>query len=192
MDARNVTALREALAGSPLLEATRGFAGALRSAVTRRSARGLLLVGSAGYEPWHLAAHLDDEAAWSQVPQLAPSLIRHQLPWPDAPGHLRHGLDRLAAARRGETVLVVTPEAAEADLLERVQDARRGGATVLALAPEDGELAGLAHQQLTVESAEEPAFDLVQHLVGAAAGERPRTLLARLARQLGGEPAQRW
>jgi hypothetical protein len=200
MDAMRVSALREALAGSPLLEATRGFAGALRAAVTGRTARGLLLVGSAGYEPWHLAAHLDDEAAWSRVPQLAPELIRHQPVGADAPAHLRHGLGRLAAARRGQTVLVVTPEPAGAGLLERVADARRGGATVLALAGGDRELAGLAHERLLVEQPEDAGFgpegfDLVQHLVSAAAGEPPRSLparLARLARQFGGESAQRW
>ncbi|MFE0461995.1 hypothetical protein ACFW1A_22375 [Kitasatospora sp. NPDC058965] len=192
MDATSVGALRQALAGSPLLEATRGFAGALRTAVTGRTARGLLLVGSAGYEPWHLAAHLDEEAARSGVPQLAPELVRHRPAAPGAPAHLRQGLDRLTAARRGQTVLVVTPDPAGAPLLERVADARRGGATVLALAAGDRELADLAHERLTVDRAVDDGFDLVQHLVSTAAGEPPRSLLARLARQFGGEPAQRW
>ncbi|MFE9427980.1 hypothetical protein ACFYNO_34065 [Kitasatospora sp. NPDC006697] len=187
MDVSGVSELRAALAGSPLLDATRSFAGALRGAVTRRTARGLLLVGPAAHEPWHLAAHLADEAAWSEVPQLAPSLIRHQ---PDRPG----GLDRLSAARRGETVLVVTPEASGGALLERVADARRGGAVVLALEAGDPELAALAHDRLTVEDQDGPGFELVQHLVSAAAGERARarTRLARLVRQLSVEPAKRW
>ncbi|PYC77855.1 hypothetical protein C7C46_17860 [Streptomyces tateyamensis] len=195
MDAKSVGALRQTLAGSPLLDATRGFAAALRAAVTRRTARGLLLVGSTGYEPWHLAAHLDEEAAWSGVPQLAPRLVRHQPTALGTPAHLRLGLDDLAAARRGQTVLVVTPQAAGTPLLERMADARRGGATVLALAGADPQLTGLAHQQLTVDQVPDEGFDLVQHLVSAAAGEPARTLpgrLARLARQLGGEPAQRW
>jgi hypothetical protein len=192
MDAKTVGALRQALAGSALLDATRGFAGALRASVTRRTARGLLLVGPAGYEPWHLAAHLDEEAAWSRVPQLAPQLIRHQPAVPGAPAHLRQGLERLTAARRGQTVLVVSPQPAGAPLLERVADARRGGATVLALAAADPELTGLAHERLTVDRAAEDGFDLVQHLVSTAAGEPPRSLLTRLARQFGGEPAQRW
>ncbi|MCX4749443.1 hypothetical protein OG455_28700 [Kitasatospora sp. NBC_01287] len=198
MDVTRVGALREVLSGSPLLDATRSFAGSLRRAVTRRSAHGLLLVGSAGYEPWHLAAHLDDEAAWAQVPGLAPVLIRHQAPASGTPAQLRHDLRRLTEAGRGETVLVVTPQAAGDALLERVHDARRGGATVLALAAGDPELAGLAHESLTVESPEEPGFDLVQHLVSAAAGEPPRSRLAalgglsRLARQFTTEPVNRW
>ncbi len=193
MDAMRVTALAARLAGSGLLDATRTFAGSLHGSVTRRSARGLLLVGAAAHEPWHLAAHLDDEASWSDVPLLAPALLRHQVP-ADAPPHLRHGLDRLAGARRGETVLVVTPVAAGAELLERVRDARRGGATVLALEAGDRELAALAHESLTVESAEQPGFDLVQHLVSAAAGERRRapSRFARLVRQFTTEPVNRW
>ncbi|MBB4922976.1 hypothetical protein [Kitasatospora kifunensis] len=199
MDVTRVSALREVLSGSPLLDATRDFAGSLRTAVTRRTARGLLLVGTSRYEPWHLAAHLGEEAAWSQVPELAPTLIRHQVP-PEAalPAQLRHDLRRLAAAGRGETVLVVSPEAAGERLLERVRDARRGGATVLALEAGDPELATLAHERLTVDSPEEPGFDLVQHLVSAAAGERPRSRIAglaklsRLARQFTTEPVNRW
>ncbi|MGF1427329.1 hypothetical protein [Kitasatospora sp. LaBMicrA B282] len=196
MDVTRVSGLRELLAGSPLLDSTAAFAGSLRRAVTRRSARGLLLVGSAGYEPWHLAAHLDDEAAWAGVPELSPTLVRHRAT--AAAGgseRLRHGLPRLAAAGRGETVLVVTPEPARPALLERVADARRGGATVLALAAGDPELGRLAHENLTVESPEEPGFDLVQHLVSAAAGERRpgrRSGLARLVRQFSMEPVNRW
>ncbi|MEY9948954.1 hypothetical protein [Kitasatospora sp. GAS1066B] len=201
MDVTRVSALREVLSGSPLLDSTRSFAGSLRRAVTRRSACGLLLVGSPDYEPWHLAAHLDDEAGWSQVPSLAPTLIRHQVPGTaNAPPQLRHDLRRLAAAGRGETVLVVTPQAPGDALLERVHDARRGGATVLALAADAPELAELAHESLTVESPDEPGFDLVQHLVGAAAGERPRPWsrlagpagLARVVRRFTAEPVDRW
>ncbi|MFF3112119.1 hypothetical protein ACFVSN_23335 [Kitasatospora sp. NPDC057904] len=132
MDAVRVSALRERLAGTGWLEAVGGFAGALRRSVSRRGAGELLLVGTEAYEPWHLAAHLDDEAAWSDVPRLAPTLLRHG-PTAGAPAHLAHGLGRLSGARRGATVLVVAPRAVGAPLLERVLDARRGGATVLAL-----------------------------------------------------------
>ncbi|MFI9272564.1 hypothetical protein ACIGXM_17820 [Kitasatospora sp. NPDC052896] len=193
MDAMKVSALREALAGSELLRTTRAFAGSLRGSVTRRSARGLLLVGTAAHEPWHLAAHLDDEAAWSGVPGLAPALIRHRVPV-DAPAHLRHGLPRLADAGRGETVLVVAPDRAGDGLLERVADARRGGATVLALEAGDRELVGLAHESLTVPAADESGFDLVQHLVSSAAAEsrRAESRLARLLRQFTVAPVSRW
>ncbi|WP_030258814.1 MULTISPECIES: hypothetical protein [Streptomyces] len=186
MDAVRVSALRERLTGTGWLEAVGGFAGSLRRSVERRGAAGLLLVGTEAYEPWHLAAHLEDEAAWSAVPRLAPTLLRHRPP-AGAPAHLAHDLRRLAEAGRGATVLLVAPEAAGAPLLERVHDARRQGATVLALdgaaAAEPGDLGGLAHERLAVGTAAEEPFDLAQHLVSAAAGHPPghRTALNRLA-----------
>ncbi|WP_371516746.1 hypothetical protein [Kitasatospora sp. NBC_01300] len=201
MDAVRVSALRQHLVGTGWLEAVGGFAGSLRRSVSRRGAGELLLIGTEAYEPWHLAAHLADEAAWSAVPRLAPTLLRHAPP-PGAPAHLAHGLSRLTGAGRGATVLVVAPEAAGAPLLERVQDARRQGATVLALdgaAPaEPGDLGGLAHERLAVGTTDEEPFDLAQHLVSAAAG-RPRARrtaldrLAELAGRLTAPPAiSRW
>ncbi|GAA2837456.1 hypothetical protein RMN57_12410 [Kitasatospora sp. CM 4170] len=199
MDAVRVSALRERLAGTGWLEAAGGFAGSLRHAVDRRGSAGLLLVGTEAYEPWHLAAHLADEAAWSDAPRLAPTLLRHRVP-ARAPAHLAYGLRRLAAAGRGSTVLVVAPAAAGEQLLERVQDARRGGATVLALDGAAGptELAALAHERLAVGTAEEEPFDLAQHLVSTAAGHSParRSTLARLAdlagRLTAGPTVGRW
>ncbi|WP_371481940.1 hypothetical protein [Kitasatospora sp. NBC_00315] len=197
MDAVRVSALSESLAGTGWIERTRSFAGALRRSVTRRrTAGGLLLVGTARYEPWHLAAHLEDEAAWSDVPRLAPTLLRHRVP-EGAPAHLAQGLRRLAAARRGATVLVVAPAEAGTPLLERLCDARRGGATVLALDTGDRELAGLAHESLTVPGAEDEPFELVQHLVSAAAGAAPARRggaapVARLLRRLTAAPVARW
>ncbi|WP_328957065.1 hypothetical protein [Kitasatospora purpeofusca] len=207
MDAVRVSALRDRLAGTGWLEAVGGFAGELRHAVTRRGAGELLLVGTTGYEPWHLAAHLEDEAAWSDVPRLAPTLLRHRVP-AAAPAHLAHGLGRLTGAGRGATVLVVAPTAAGDPLLERVHDARRHGATVLALegaAPASpggsagpGDLAGLAHGRLAVGTGEDEPFDLAQHLVSAAAGQPPgqRSALGRLAALAGritaGPTISRW
>ncbi|KJY34792.1 hypothetical protein [Streptomyces sp. NRRL S-495] len=207
MDAVRVSALRDRLAGTGWLEAVGGFAGELRHAVTRRGAGELLLVGTTGYEPWHLAAHLEDEAAWSDVPRLAPTLLRHRVP-AAAPAHLAHGLGRLTGAGRGATVLVVAPTAAGEPLLERVHDARRHGATVLALegaAPGTpggsagpGDLAGLAHGRLAVGTAEDEPFDLAQHLVSTAAGQPPgpRSALGRLAalaeRLTAGPTISRW
>ncbi|MFB7634527.1 hypothetical protein ACFC0M_26740 [Streptomyces sp. NPDC056149] len=167
MDAVRVALLREVLAGTEWIAATRRFAGSLRSAVAPHGG-GLLLVGSAGYEPWHLAAHLDDEAAWSGLPELSPTLVRHRVP-AGAPPHLAVGPGRLAAAGRGATLLVVTPERPDAGLLERVHDARRNGATVLALDSGDRDLHTLAHDALTTappplgtatRHAPEPAPDL--------------------------------
>ena len=191
MDADQVATLRALLAGTRWLERVRVFGRAVR--VSTRSAGGLLVVGTPGFEPWHLTAHLDEESRLSGVAELMPTLVRWSPP-PDAPPHLRVGLSRLEAARRGETLFVVSSETAPVPLLERVSDARRVGATILALDTGDPELDALAHETLTVpDGAGEPAaadaaggltgaewtarggvmsFDTAQHLVSAAAGER--------------------
>lgn len=197
MDAVRVALLREVLAGTEWLGATRRFAGALRGSVVSHGG-GLLLVGTPEYEPWHLAAHLTDEAAWSGTPELAPTLVRHEAR-PSDPAHLAVGPGRIEAARRGETLLVVSPRGPAAPLLERVHDARRAGVTVLALGPGEGELAGMAHEALAVPEGAELDLDTVQHLVSAAAGEnaRPaapgfRDRLSRLAELLTAPPPSRW
>ncbi|MEU3484857.1 hypothetical protein [Streptomyces massasporeus] len=200
MDAVRVALLREVLAGTEWLGATRRFAGALRGSVVSHGG-GLLLVGTPEYEPWHLAAHLVDEAAWSGTPELAPTLVRHDAR-PSDPTHLAVGLGRLEAARRGETLLVVAPDGPAPPLLERVSDARRAGATVLALGPGRGELPSLAHETLAVPDGSELDLDTVQHLVSAAAGEnalpaprgrrRLRDRVARLAEHLTAPPPARW
>ncbi|MFJ9517505.1 hypothetical protein ACIRPK_04420 [Kitasatospora sp. NPDC101801] len=190
MDPVRVSALRERLAGTGWPESALLLGGALRRSVGRRTARGLLLVGTEAYEPWHLAAHLDEEATRSGVTRLAPVLLRHRVE-SGAPAHLSYGLRGLTEARRGATVLLVAPAAAEAGLLERVRDARRGGATVLAVDTGDPELAGLVHERLTVPDAGPEPFDLVQHLVSSAAGA-PASRLARLAERLTGSPVAHW
>ncbi|MEG3626390.1 hypothetical protein [Streptomyces poriticola] len=200
MDAVRVALLREVLAGTEWLGATRRFAGALRGSVVAHGG-GLLLVGTAEYEPWHLAAHLVDEAAWSGTPELAPTLVRHGAR-PSDPAHLAVGPGRLAAARRGETLLVVADQEPGAGLLERVHDVRRAGVTVLALGGGEkgpGELGAMAHEVLAVPEGGELDLDTVQHLVSAAAGEnavppraagrgRFRERLSRLADQLTAPP----
>ncbi|MGW7258901.1 hypothetical protein [Streptomyces sp. NPDC054834] len=198
MDAVRVALLREVLAGTEWLGATRRFAGVLRGSVVTHGG-GLLLVGTPEYEPWHLAAHLVDEAAWSGTPELAPTLVRHEAR-PSDPAHLAVGPGRLEAARRGETLLVVAP-AEPAPLLERVHDARRAGVTVLALGAGGGELESMAHETLAVPDGAELDLDSVQHLVSAAAGENagsPRTRrrfrdrLARLTEMLTAPPPAPW
>ncbi|MEV6393800.1 hypothetical protein AB0M39_03295 [Streptomyces sp. NPDC051907] len=200
MDAVRVALLREVLAGTEWPAATRRFAGVLRSSVVPQGG-GLLLVGTEEYEPWHLAAHLVDEAAWSGQPELAPTLVRHRVRAGD-PAQLAVGLGRIEAARRGETLLVVAPERPDAGLLERVHDARRAGATVLSLDGGDREVHGLAHETLTVADEAEVDLDTVQHLVSAATGEnslpgprgrkRLRDRLSRLADHLTAPPPPRW
>lgn len=210
MDLATIAVLHDVLAPGGWLERTRRLGATLRRAP--REPGGLLLVGTPTSEPWHLAAHLDDEARLSGVAEISPTLVRWRPP-ADAPAHLAVGLDRLTAARRGEAVFVVAPETAPSVLLERVSDARRTGATVLALDAGDPDLEGLAHEWLTVpgsglspaaavaQPAEEPAaephsridltaagvpFEVVSHLVSAAAGESARTpsVRARLNRLL--------
>ncbi|KOV71048.1 hypothetical protein [Streptomyces sp. MMG1121] len=198
MDAVRVALLREVLAGTEWLSATRRFAGVLRGSVVTHGG-GLLLVGTPAYEPWHLAAHLVDEAAWSGTPELAPTLVRHRVR-PSDPPHLAVGPGRIEAARRGETLLVVAPEE-PAPLLERVHSARRAGVTVLALGAGDGELAAMAHDALAVPEGAELDLDTVQHLVSAAAGENGgsprarrgfRDRLSRLAEALTAPPPAPW
>ncbi|MFF4447846.1 hypothetical protein [Streptomyces sp. NPDC001502] len=203
MDAVRVALLREVLAGTQWPGAARRFAGSLRRSVVPGGGH-LLLVGTEGYEPWHLAAHLVDEAAWSGLPELAPTLVRHHVR-PGEPAHLSVGLGRLAAVRRGHTLLVVAPGAPGEGLLERVHDARRAGATVLSLDGGDPDLGALAHDALSVPAPvpeDEMDLDTVQHLVSAAAGEntvpvrrgprRFRDRLARLADHLTAPPPSRW
>ncbi|MBV2353693.1 hypothetical protein KUM39_04835 [Streptomyces sp. J2-1] len=198
MDAVRVALLRDVLAGTEWLGATRRFGGTLRGAVTARGG-GLLLVGTPAYEPWHLAAHLVDEAAWSGTPELAPTLIRHAAR-PQDPAHLSVGPARITTARRGETLLVVAPDEPPA-LLERLHTARRSGVTVLSLGAPDGELAALSHESLAVPECAELDLDTVQHLVSAAAGENGpppgarrtfRDRLSHLTETLLAPPASPW
>ncbi|MEV8586458.1 hypothetical protein [Streptomyces sp. NPDC051180] len=200
MDAVRVALLREVLAGTEWPAAARRFAGALRSSVVPHRG-GLLLVGTAAYEPWHLAAHLVDEAAWSGLAELAPTLVRHRVR-PGDPAHLAVGLGRLEAAGRGATLLMVAPERPDPGLLQRVHDARRAGATVFSLDGGDPEVRGLAHETLAVTEGAGVDLDTVQHLVSAAAGEnslpsprgsrRLRDRLSGLADRLTAPPPARW
>ncbi|WP_046471982.1 hypothetical protein [Allosalinactinospora lopnorensis] len=170
VEAHHVAALREILAATTWVERTEDFARSLRRT---RDPGGLMLVGTPEEEPWHLAAHLDDESRYAGLPQLAPSLVRWNPP-PDAPPHLRIDLDRLADARRGETLFVVSPgETAGVPLLERIEDARRTGTTILALDQGDKELVSLAHDAISLPSGDAPlSFDGLQHLISSAAGQQ--------------------
>ncbi|MFJ3771035.1 hypothetical protein ACIPX0_05005 [Streptomyces sp. NPDC090075] len=199
MDAVRVALLREVLAGTEWLGATRRFAGALRGSVVGHGG-GLLLLGTPDHEPWHLAAHLVDEAAWSGTPELAPTLVRYGAR-PTDPAHLAVGPGRIEAARRGETLLVVAPGETEA-LLERVHTARRAGVTVLALSTAtDDAVTAMAHETLVVPEGAELDLDTVQHLVSAATGEngpsprgrrRFRDRLTRLAETVTAPPPPPW
>lgn len=181
--------LRELLASSGWIERTQDFARTIRRRTTEPG--GLLLVGTPDAEPWHLAAHLDDESRWTGTPELSPTLVRYAVPL-EAPPHLSFTLERLEAARRGETVFVVSEESAPEQLLQRAWDARKLGATVLSLDAGDAELHEVAHESLTVLSAptelvtpelEVVSFDSVQHLVSVAAGEAAQSKPSRSVRE---------
>jgi hypothetical protein len=196
MNSDQVAALRALLAPTGWLDRTTAFARALRRSA--RTPNGLLIVGTAGDEPWHMTAHLADESRYSGIPELAPTLVRWA-PAPGAPPHLSVGLDRLRSAARGETLLVVSQHVAPAELLERVQDVRQAGATVFALDQDDPELDQLAHESLPVRAAIAPlSFDGAQHLVSSAVATEPgpsdpdrrlRSRLARLLDTVSGTPA---
>jgi len=169
VNTEQVEALRTLLASSGWLERTRHFARALRG--RSRTPNGLLVVGTPTFEPWHMAAHLDDESRYSGMPELAPTLVRWQPP-SAGPAHLRVGIDRIARAGRSETLLVVGSDVVPETLLERVADARKGGASILALDRGDDELDSLAHECLAVRPVVDPvSFDGAQHLVSMAVGE---------------------
>jgi hypothetical protein len=181
MDADQVATLRVLLASTRWLERAGVLGHALRTSTKTRG--GLLIVGTPAEEPWHVTAHLDEESRLSGIPELMPTLVRWSPP-PGAPPHLSVGLSRLEEARRGETLFVVAEDATPVPLLERVNDARHVGATILALDGGDPELDGLAHESLAVPRPEQANsaewagragllnFDGAQHLVSAAAGSR--------------------
>lgn len=139
--------LRELLSTTGWVDRTRGFARSIRRSTD--AGNGLLLVGTPTEEPWHLAAHLDDESRYSGLPSLMPTLVRWNPP-PGAPAHLSIGLDRIESVGRGETLFIVAPDDPTDALLERLSDARKSGATLLTMDRGDDDLAGLAHDQLIV------------------------------------------
>jgi hypothetical protein len=175
VDSSAVDRLRAALAGTGWVERAVHLATSLRTAP--HDPGGQLLVGTPDDEPWHLAAHLDDEARYAGTPSLKPTLVRWAPPR-NAPPHLAVGLSRLEAVRRGETLFVVSLDAPPERLLERLADARRGGATLLALdGSADDDLSALAHESLVVPETG-PSLDVMGHLLSAAAGTPPRRRFA--------------
>ena len=144
----------------------------------------LFVVGTARFDAWHVAAHLDDEARRCGVPSLQPTLLRWNPP-AGAPPHLRHSAHELSEANHRSAVLVVAPDRLHETGLERLADARRRGAPLFTLTS-DQELASLGDEGvvLTPETgeADEAAadevvasqdFDVASHLMALSAGTRP-------------------
>ncbi len=165
MDQVTTALLRRALRDTPWPAAARSFLGSV--ARGGHEPGNLLTVGTPDYEPWHLTAHLRDDAELRGETALVPTLVRRTVP-ANAPRHLRHGMERLEQAGRGATVLVVSPLAADEGLLQRALDARRRGSTLLALTTTDPELVALSHDALVTGGADEPdalPFEVAGHLV---------------------------
>ena len=151
----------------------------------------LYVVGTPAHDAWHVAAHLDGEATFSGISALRPTLLRWRPP-ASGPAHLRVPVDELRRSGRGRAVLVVAPDALAESELERLADARRAGATLLAVSSSHddvAELAGLAHDCAVVDSAADPVDGLADmgfasHLVTVSAGTAalPRRRFALIGR----------
>lgn len=159
MQPNDLPGLRRRLERGGWWENARRFAEALRGAGHEPGR--LLLLGSRDAEPWHLAAHLTQAAHRAGRPSLAPVLVRHLVP-AGAPAHLAVGLDALADAGRGTTVLTASAARLDEDLLEWLADAGRRGAGLYAVHAGDPDLVGLVRAELT-----EPALapGAVAHLL---------------------------
>ena len=153
-----------------------------------RSSHQLFVIGTPTYDPWHVAAHLDDEAKFAGLPALKPTLLRWNPPL-GAPAHLAHSFAELRDASGAPTVLVVAPDAMQEDELERLADARRQGASLFAVCAQDGDLTALAHEAVTLPGEWDSGaqlnspFEVATHLLAVSAGTsavpRPRGVLRK-------------
>ncbi len=184
MNSDEADLLRAIFAGTALDDQVVDFATALGTAPQPQG--GLLLVGTPEEEPWHFAAHLTDEAQFAGRAELSPTLVRWQVPQ-GAPAHLAIGLQRLEIVAARETLLVVAPDRTPERLLDRLADARKAGALIMAIDTGDTDLQYVAHESLTVPaSGGAPYLDVVQHLISQAApGARSKpSVRGRLSRLL--------
>jgi hypothetical protein len=159
-----------------------GFAATLRRSVHVPGQ--LLVVGSADAEPWHFTAHLESLARYRGTPALAPTLIRWHNPARGAPGM---SIEEMTGGGMGRVILAISEGSSDVDLLERLADARRHGATVLGLSGQPAcrasvsdatrrdDLEAVAHETHTVQSGQAVQlgkvpvlcdFELATHLVG--------------------------
>lgn len=144
----------------------KGFGYALGSG--GRGPTKLVIVGTPTYEPWHFTAHLADEAKRQGRLDLSPTLLRWQIA-SEAPAHLSVSVDEIARASRDTTVLVI-PDHEDPGLLERVTDAHRRGARVMAIERAGSCLASCSHEYLMVDRGRsDEDYDICQHIVSAVA-----------------------
>lgn len=102
MEQATTTAVARSLRGTRWPTAARGFLDSVRHGGHHPGQ--LLTVGSPWDEPWHLVAHLSDSARLAGETTLLPTLVRRHVE-PDAPPHLRGGLELVEQTGRGSTVL---------------------------------------------------------------------------------------
>ena len=178
VDVSRVMVLREMLASSGWVERTQGFARTMRRRTTEPG--GLLLVGTPEAEPWHLAAHLDDESRLVRHPAAEP----HTGSLPGAAGCPRSPVRDAGATRgraQGRDGLrrqrgVRTRDAARARM-GRPQAgcdrsfARRRRRRAARCRSRVSCRAVAAEPTLVVPELDVVSFDSVQHLVSVAAGE---------------------
>lgn len=144
------------------------------------SAGQLFVVGTETFDPWHLSAHLADEARLCGLPSMRPTLLRWRPPQ-SAPPHLAHTVAELVEAGRHKAVLVVAPNPVSPEMLERLSDARRRGASLLAVTAGQRELNELAHDAVTIpgnvgsDDLTGDDFSLATHLVTVSAGTKARS-----------------
>ena len=111
---------------------------------------GCSLVGTPDEEPWHLTAHLSDEARISGIPELAPTLVRWQVPRGRTAAPVVH-------ARSGSRRHVAARPCWSSPRRPRRRHCSSGPGTPASSAPRcspstagDAELQGVAHESLTV------------------------------------------
>jgi hypothetical protein len=125
----------------------------------------LLVIGTPEFEPWHFVAHLAEEAKRDHRADLIPTLVRWEVPQ-GAPAHLAVTVSELNQLTRHQTLLIVSSCSHSPQLLERVTDAKKRGARIMAVHRDDADLADISHEMLSVDPLrDDHDFDLTQHLV---------------------------